>query len=137
MHSRYSLRDSPEYRLPMKKLPSRKIGPYTVSAISYGAMSLSSTNYGHPPDRNTATKLLNRALDLGITMLDTAAIYGDGENERLFAGAINHRRKEFLLASKGVLHCVEGKRTLDGSPKAISKTLKASLSRLCTDHIDL
>jgi aryl-alcohol dehydrogenase-like predicted oxidoreductase len=136
-HLRYVLRDSPGYRLSMTSLPTRKIGPYTVSTISYGAMSLSSTNYGHPPDRNAATKLLNRALDLGITMLDTAAIYGDGDNERLFAGAINHRREEFLLASKGVLHSVDGKRTLDGLPKAISETLDASLSRLCTDHIDL
>jgi Aldo/keto reductase family len=126
-HLRYVLRDSPGYRLSMTSLPTRKIGPYTVSTI----------NYGHPPDRNTATKLLNRALDLGITMLDTAAIYGDGDNERLFASAINHRRKEFLLASKGVLHSVDGKRTLDGLPKAISETLDASLSRLCTDHIDL
>ncbi len=117
-------------------LPARQIGPFTLSAVGYGCMSLSA-NYGAPPPREDAIRLLNRALDLGVTILDTAAVYGNGENERLVSDAVGHRRGEFTLASKGVLHSVNGARTLDGSPEALARTLDESLTRLHTDHIDL
>ena len=120
----------------MTTRPARQLGPFTVSAVGYGAMGLSA-NYGSVPERQTSIGLLNRALDLGITMLDTAAIYGDGDNERLLAEAVGHRRGEFLLASKGVLHAAGGARVLDGSPAAITRSLDASLERLGTEHVDL
>lgn len=117
-------------------MPLRRIGPFTVSAVGYGAMGLSA-NYGRAPARETSVRLLNRALDLGITMLDTAAVYGGGDNERLLADAVGHRRHEFVLATKGVLHAVDGARTLDGSPAAIARSLDASLRRLRSERIDL
>lgn len=117
-------------------LPIRQLGPLSVSAIGLGCMNLSHT-YGVPPSEEDGGKLLNRALDLGITFLDTAAIYGLGGNERLLAKSVMHRRAEFTLASKCVLDVYGGKRGLDGSPDAIAATLDAALGRLNTDHIDL
>ncbi|QJU58052.1 aldo/keto reductase [Sphingomonas sp. AP4-R1] len=117
-------------------LPSRNIGPFEVSAVSLGCMNLSHA-YGGYPTEEEAVRLLNRALDLGVTMLDTAALYGDGENEKLVGRAVMHRRSEFTLASKCVLGMFDGKRGLDGRPEAIAATLEGALQRLGTDHIDL
>lgn len=117
-------------------LQQRQIGPLSVSAIGLGCMNLSHA-YGVPPSEAEAVTLLNRALDLGVTFLDTAALYGGGSNERLIAKAVMHRRTELVLASKCVLDLVDGKRVLDGSPEAINRTLDAALARLQTDHIDL
>jgi len=120
----------------MPGLPTRSLGPFAVSAIGLGCMNLSHA-YGVPPRPEDAARLLNHALDLGITLLDTAALYGGGENERLIGHAIGHRRSEYVLASKCVLDLVDGKRVLDGSPAAIHRTLDAALRRLGTDHIDI
>jgi aryl-alcohol dehydrogenase-like predicted oxidoreductase len=117
-------------------LPTRTIGPLTVSAIGLGCMNLSHA-YGVPPSDDEAVRLLNRTLDLGCTFLDTAALYGAGRNEMLLGRAVMHRRQEFTLASKCVLDTADGKRTLDGSPNAIARTLDGALQRLGTDHIDL
>lgn len=117
-------------------LPVRRIGSLAVSAIGLGCMNLSHA-YGAPPPEAEGAALLNRALDLGVTFLDTAAIYGAGSNERLLAKAVMHRRAGFTLASKCVMDVVDGRRTLDGSPEAITRTLEGGLQRLGTDHIDL
>lgn len=117
-------------------LPTRALGPYAVSSIGLGCMNLNHA-YGTPPSEAEAAALLNRALDLGITLLDTAALYGLGENERLIARAVLHRKAEFTLTSKCVLDMIDGQRSLDGSPSAIAKTVEGSLGRLGTDRIDL
>lgn len=117
-------------------LPERALGPFTVSAVSLGCMNLSHA-YAAPPPAEYSTRLLNRALDLGVTMLDTAALYGGGNNERLIGAAVGQRRHEFTLASKCVLGMRDGKRVLDGSPAAITASIDGSLDRLGTDHIDL
>jgi aryl-alcohol dehydrogenase-like predicted oxidoreductase len=117
-------------------LPHRALGPLAVSAIGLGCMNLNHA-YGVPPAEADAVALLHRALDLGITLIDTAALYGMGANERLIGKAILHRRHAFTLASKCVLDAQDGQRTLDGSPAAIARTVEGSLSRLGTDHIDL
>lgn len=93
--------------------------------------------YGVPATPEHGAALLNRALDLGVTFLDTAALYGGGGNERLIGASVMHRRSEFTLASKCVLDLVDGKRILDGSPATIAASLDRSLARLGTDHIDL
>jgi len=93
--------------------------------------------YGTQPSPEAGAKLLNRALDLGVTLLDTAALYGGGANERLIGSAVMHRRSEFTLASKCVLDLRDGRRVLDGRPEAMTATLDAALTRLGTDHIDL
>jgi aryl-alcohol dehydrogenase-like predicted oxidoreductase len=117
-------------------LPTRSIGPFAVSSIGLGCMNLNHA-YGVAPAEADAIALLNRALDIGVSMLDTAALYGGGANERLLAKAVMHRRLEFRLASKCVLESIDGKRMLDGSPAAITASVDRSLSRLGTDHIDL
>lgn len=120
----------------MTTLPQRVIGGIRVSAIGLGCMNLSHA-YGHPPSAEEGARLLGHALDRGVTLLDTAALYGAGENERLIGASVMHRRREFTLASKCVLDMHDGKRGLDGSPHAIARTLDAALARLGTDHIDL
>jgi aryl-alcohol dehydrogenase-like predicted oxidoreductase len=120
--------------LPVQK---RKLGLFSVSAIGLGCMNLSHA-YGTPPDPRDATRLLQRALELGITHFDTAALYGFGANETLLAEAIGHRRREFMLASKGgMFKGADGKREIDGRPAALRRHCEASLRRLRTDVIDL
>jgi aryl-alcohol dehydrogenase-like predicted oxidoreductase len=120
----------------MTELPHRPLGPFTVSAISLGCMNLSHAYDVAPPEED-AIRLLNHALDAGVTMLDTAALYGGGANERLIAKAVGHRRSEYRLASKCVLDLRDGERVLDGRPESIARTLDEALVRLNTDHIDL
>ncbi|WP_206517701.1 aldo/keto reductase [Sphingobium algorifonticola] len=117
-------------------LPTRTIGPFTVSAIGLGCMNLSH-GYGVPPSEKEGARLLNHALDAGVSFLDTAALYGGGQNERLIGKAVMRRKAEFTLASKCVLDMFEGKRGLDGRPESIARTLDQALGRLNTDHIDL
>ena len=117
-------------------LPTRPIGPFEVSQIGLGCMNLSHA-YDVPPSEEQGARVLNRALDLGCTLIDTAALYGEGANERLIAKAIGHRRHEFTLASKCVLDLVDGKRVLDGRPETIKGSCERSLKKLNTDVIDL
>ena len=117
-------------------LPQRRIGSFSVSAIGLGCMNLSHA-YGTRPAEEDAIALLNRALDLGCTFLDTAALYGDGKNEEMLGKGVMHRRNDFILASKCVLDNRDGRRVLDGRPDAIRKTLDKALVRLKTDVIDL
>ena len=120
----------------MAALPIRHIGPLSVSAIGLGCMNLNHA-YGTPPSEADGIRLLQHALDEGVTFFDTAAIYGQGNNERLVSKAIMHRRNAFVLASKCVLDVQDGQRILNGHPDAIAKTLDQALVRLNTDHIDL
>lgn len=120
----------------MSQLPTRALGALTVSNIGLGCMNLNHA-YGTPPSEAEGARLLNHALDLGISFLDTAALYGLGNNERLIGASVMHRRRDFTLASKCVLDVIDGKRALDGSPQAIARTLDGALARLGTDYIDL
>jgi aryl-alcohol dehydrogenase-like predicted oxidoreductase len=120
----------------MSRLPHRALGPYSVSAVSIGCMNLDHA-YGDHVSEDDGARLLNRALDLGCTMLDTATIYGAGESERRLNRAVMHRRSEFTLASKCVLGVRDGQRFVDGRPATILEMVDSSLERLGTDHIDL
>jgi len=115
----------------------RKLGPFDVSPIGLGCMSLSHA-YGTPPEPDAASALLLRALDLGYTHLDTAALYGFGANETLIGRALRGRRHQFVLASKGgMFRNAQGQREIDGRPAMIRKNCEESLIRLQTDAIDL
>ena len=105
-------------------LPTRKIGPFTVSAIGLGCMNLSHA-YGVPSTAEEGAALLNRALDLGYDHLDTASIYGEGNNELLIAEALKGRRDEYFLASKCGIVVDGAKRGVDCSPAAITQAVKA------------
>lgn len=120
----------------MTSLSTRNIGPFAVSAIGLGCMNLSHA-YLPRPDAAQAERVLRHALDAGVTLFDTAALYGFGANEELLGRTIMDRRAEFTLASKCVLAEIDGKRGLDGSPQAIGRVLEDSLQRLKVDHIDL
>ncbi|MGZ5938510.1 MAG: aldo/keto reductase [Rhizomicrobium sp.] len=116
----------------MKK---RRVGPFEVSAIGLGCMSLSHA-YGPPPPREQAERVLKGALDAGYTFFDTAAVYGLGHNERLIGEVLKDRRGEFVLASKcGMTRGEE--RDLNGSPARLTQTCDESLARLKVDAIDL
>lgn len=113
----------------------RRVGPFAVSAIGFGCMSLSQA-YGPPPPREQAERVLKGALDAGYTFFDTAAIYGLGGNERLVGEVLRDRRREFVLASKcGMTRGEE--RELNGSPERLKQTCEESLARLNVEVIDL
>jgi len=121
-------------------LKTRRIGPYAVSEIGLGCMNLSHA-YGAPPPPEAAEALLLRALDLGVTMFDTAALYGFGANETLVGRVLGPYRSRITLASKGGMAGVtEGgttRRVIDGRAQAIRRNCEDSLRRLGTDHVDL
>jgi aryl-alcohol dehydrogenase-like predicted oxidoreductase len=116
---------------------TRTLGPFHVSALGLGCMSLSHA-YGTPPAPDQAATVLLKALDLGYTHIDTAALYGFGANETLIGRVLKERRKEFLLASKGGMYGnSQGQREISGRPETIRRNCEDSLTRLQTDVIDL
>ena len=118
----------------------RRIGPFQVSAIGLGCMNLSHA-YAAPPESETAERLLLHALDAGVTLFDTAALYGFGANETLVGRVLEPHRAKITLASKGGMAGVQFddgiKRVIDGRPEAIRRNCEDSLRRLQTDVIDL
>jgi aryl-alcohol dehydrogenase-like predicted oxidoreductase len=122
---------------PTASLPkTRCIGRFDVSPIGLGCMNLSHL-YGTPPSAEAAERLLLRALELGVTLFDTAAMYGFGANEELVGRVLSPHRAKFTLASKCGLHGVDGKRVIDGRPATLRKTCDEALKRLRTEVIDL
>lgn len=118
-------------------MSKRALGPFQVNPIGLGCMNLSHA-YGNPPEPAYAAKLLHKALDHGYDMLDTAALYGFGNNESLIGSVLKKRRNDYVLASKcGMFKGPDGKRAIDGRPETIRRTCEDSLSRLETDVIDL
>ena len=117
-------------------MKTRRLGPFTVSAIGLGCMNLSHA-YGQPPSFEAAQALLLHALDSGVTLFDTAALYGFGANEELVGQVLSPHRSKFTLASKCGMTGVEGKRVIDGRPETLKRTCEESLQRLRTEVIDL
>lgn len=114
-----------------------RLGGLTVSAEGLGCMGMSSVYGAADWDESVAT--IRRALDLGVTLIDTAAAYGIGHNEVLVGRAIAGRRDEVQLATKFGLDFTtgRGKVVVRNEPDAIKTAADASLLRLGTDHIDL
>src|SRR5689334_2440717 len=115
------------------------IGGLDVSRIGLGTMSMSGYyNIGEGSDAES-TRAIHRALDLGVTHLDTAEIYGPFHNEELVGRAIKGRRDQVVLATKFgfVSHSGGGPGALDSSPANIRTAVEGSLKRLRTDRIDL
>ncbi|WP_082569080.1 aldo/keto reductase [Microbacterium sp. Root180] len=104
--------------------------------IGLGCMALSHA-YGVSPSADDGVALIRAALDHGVTLLDTATLYGDGRNEELVGRAIADRRDEVVLASKGGMALVDGVKTIDGRPETLRAQVDASLARLEVEHIDL
>ncbi len=121
-------------------LTTRTLGvsaPLTVSTMGLGCMGMSEF-YG-TTDEAEATATIHRALDLGVTFLDTADMYGPFTNEQLVGKAIAGRRDEVQLATKfGNERLPDGTRVgVNGKPEYVRKACDASLQRLGVDHIDL
>ena len=116
---------------------SRKLGPFTVSAIGLGVMNISG-GYGPRLSDSDGQQLLLKALDCGYDFFDTSSLYGMGHNETQIGKALAHRRHEFTLASKcGIKSNDEGQSITNGRPEVLMQTCEDSLKRLNTDVIDL
>ena len=121
---------------PPPPVPRRTLGGLEVSAIGLGCMGMSQM-YG-AADRTESLATVHRALDLGVTFLDTSDVYGDGHNEELVGEAIAARRDEVQLATKFSLrHDDRGGMAIDGRPENVRACAEASLRRLGVDVIDL
>ena len=109
-----------------------------VSRVGLGTMGMSAFYTGHGTDDQESIRTISRALDLGVTFLDTAEIYGPFSNEELVGRAIRGRRDEVVLATKfGLWSHRTGSAGLDSTPDGIRTALEGSLRRLGTDHVDL
>jgi aryl-alcohol dehydrogenase-like predicted oxidoreductase len=117
----------------MKK---RRIGAAHVAEVGLGCMNLNHA-YGVPLTREAATSLLHRAVDVGVTHFDTAALYGFGTNEEWVGAALEPHRSQIHLASKCGMEGIDGKRVIDGRPETLKRTCAEALRRLRVEHIDL
>jgi aryl-alcohol dehydrogenase-like predicted oxidoreductase len=116
-------------------MEQRTLRDLTVSALGLGCMGMSEF-YGET-DENESIRTIHRALELGITHLDTADMYGSGHNEALVGRAIAGRRDEVVLATKFANRREDGRRWIDNSPEWIHQACDDSLRRLGVEHIDL
>ena len=108
-----------------------------VGRIGLGAMGMSVAYAGAGSDDAESIRAIHRALDLGVTLIDTAEVYGPYVNEELVARALAGRRDQVVLATKFGLMSHTGRDGLDSSPANIRLAVDGSLQRLGTDHIDL
>jgi aryl-alcohol dehydrogenase-like predicted oxidoreductase len=108
-----------------------------VSALGLGCMGMSEF-YG-PTDNTESLRTLERALELGITFLDTADMYGPYTNEELLGGFLKGRRDQVVLATKfGIVRTADpAARGVDNRPEHIRASIEGSLKRLGTDNVDL
>lgn len=121
-------------------MKTRKLGPFEVAEIGLGCMNLSHA-YGVVPPTDVAERLLLEALERGVTLFDTAALYGFGANEALVGQVLRPHRSKVVLATKGGMTGVDfadgKKRVIDGRPESIRRHCEDSLKRLGTEVIDL
>ncbi|MFD7933691.1 aldo/keto reductase [Streptomyces sp. NPDC059755] len=110
-----------------------------VSRIGLGAMGMSQGYTGAGTDEAESIRTVHRALELGVTFIDTAEIYGPYTNEELLGRALKGRRDQVVLATKFglVSHGGDGPGNLDSSAANIRTAVEGSLRRLGTDHVDL
>ena len=116
-------------------MKTRKIGhsDIEVSALGLGLMGMSPV-YGQINDEESI-RTIHRALDIGITLLDTADVYGDGHNEELLGRALKDRREKAVIATKfGFEANYQG---INGRPEYVKEAIDRSLTRLGVDYVDL
>jgi aryl-alcohol dehydrogenase-like predicted oxidoreductase len=115
------------------------LGKLEVSRLGLGAMGMSHGYTGAGSDDAESIRTIHRALDLGVTLIDTAEVYGPYTNEDLVGRALKGRRDGVVLATKFglVAHDGRGPWTIDSSPDNVRAAVEGSLRRLGTDHIDL
>jgi aryl-alcohol dehydrogenase-like predicted oxidoreductase len=121
-------------------LPQRRLGPFEVGAIGLGCMGMTWAYTTGERDDARSAAVIGRAIELGVTLIDTADMYGPYTNEELVGRALQDRRDEVVLATKVglVVEDVETyKLVRDGRPEHVREGIDASLRRLGTDHVDL
>lgn len=107
-----------------------------VSAVGLGCMGMSAFYGG--ADEAQSIAVIHRALDLGVTLFDTAEMYGPHTNEVLLGKALKGRRDQAFIATKfGINRQADGSAVTDGSPANVRRAVEGSLTRLGVDHIDL
>lgn len=121
--------------MPQKVLGSTKL---SVSAIGLGCMGMSEF-YGQPPREDDSLELIEKAVESGITLLDTADMYGMGSNERLLAKFLKRQRGNVVIATKfGMVRSDDPEaRSVNGTPQYVQAACEASLERLGIETIDL
>ena len=121
----------------MKTRKLGRDGP-EVSAIGLGCMGMAAF-YGQASDEAQATAVIHRALDLGVTFLDTAEMYGPHTNEIQIGKALADRRDRAFVATKFGIgwNAERSALTIDGSPANVRRAIEGSLQRLGMDHVDL
>src|ERR1700751_697289 len=115
------------------------LGKLDISRIGLGAMGMSHGYTGAGTDDAESVRTIHRALELGVTLIDTAEVYGPYINEELVGRALKGHRENVVLATKfGMIsHTGRGPGALDSSPDNIRTAIEGSLRRLDTDRIDL
>ncbi len=110
-----------------------------VGCLGLGCMGMSAFYTGAGSDDAGSIATIHRAIDLGVTLFDTAEIYGPYRNEELLGQALAGRRDQVVIATKfgTIQHRGDGTYGLDGSPENVRSSVEGSLQRLGTDHIDL
>ncbi len=117
-------------------MQERRLGPLHVSAIGLGCMGMTPI-YGEP-DEAECIATVHRAVELGITLIDTADAYGNGRNEELVGRALQGRRDKVVLATKfGNIRKPDGGQDVDGRPEYVLEACELSLKRLGVETIDL
>jgi aryl-alcohol dehydrogenase-like predicted oxidoreductase len=118
-------------------MKTTSLGGLNVSRIGLGAMGMSAFYSGAGRLDDQSIRTIRRALDLGVTHVDTAEAYGPYTNEELVGRAVQGRRDEVVLATKFGLVSHTGRPGADSTPANIRFAVEGSLRRLGTDHIDL
>jgi aryl-alcohol dehydrogenase-like predicted oxidoreductase len=116
------------------------LGGLDVSRIGLGAMTMAGYyTSGGGLDDDESIRAIRRAMDLGVTHIDTAEIYGPFHSEELVGRAIKNRRDQVVLATKFgfISHFGGGPGVIDSSPANVRAAVEGSLARLGTDHLDL
>lgn len=119
----------------INKMKTRKLGNLEVSELGAGCMSISA-NYGPPADISQGIKVIRAAHEKGVTVFDTAEVYGPYTNEELVGEALAPFRDKVVIASKFGF-AIDGTIGLNSRPEHIKQVAEASLKRLKTDRIDL
>ncbi|MFT8670976.1 aldo/keto reductase [Acetobacter orientalis] len=107
-----------------------------ASRIALGTWAIGGSMWGGPDDENAA-RTIDKALDLGINVIDTAPVYGFGHSEDVIGRALEGKRDRVILATKVGLNWQDGEVFRDSRPARIAQEVEDSLRRLRTDHIDL
>jgi aryl-alcohol dehydrogenase-like predicted oxidoreductase len=114
------------------------LGGPLIGSLGLGCMRMSDRGTAPQSDESEAIRTIHRALELGVTLIDTANVYGDGHNEELVGRAIADRRERVFLATKfGIARTATSRHGVDGSPANARAAIDASLKRLKVDTIDL